>query len=30
MPTILTRNMKKIMEQVLQENVEVGHMNNLE
>jgi hypothetical protein len=30
MSTMLTISMKKIMEQVLQKNVEVGHENNLE
>jgi hypothetical protein len=30
MPIVLTINMKKNMEQVLQENVEVSHVNNTE
>jgi hypothetical protein len=30
MPIVLTRSMKKRIEHVLQESVEVGHINNLE
>jgi hypothetical protein len=30
MPTTLTKSMKRKMEQVLQESVEVGHISNLE
>ncbi len=30
MPIVLTRSMKKKMEQVLQESVKIGHVSDLE